>query len=209
MKAGRHRTFDKDTALDQAMQVFWTNGYPGTSLTDLTSAMGINKPSLYSAFGNKEQLYQSALQRYVEKHGVTHAQLLLSKGDSLNNRVKNYLISIAKMLTDPNLPGGCLVCISTSEVGGTCIPKDALQSVFKINQLTQTTLTAFFEREISLQNIASNSSASVLASYLLSLQFGLSVMARNGAKFLELSQIIELSTENFKMKGTQISEHND
>ena len=56
MKAGRHRVFDKDIALEQAMEVFWTNGFPGTSLSDLTTAMGINKPSLYSAFGNKEEL---------------------------------------------------------------------------------------------------------------------------------------------------------
>jgi len=209
MKAGRHRTFDKDIALDQAMQVFWTNGYPGTSLADLTNAMGINKPSLYAAFGNKEKLYQSALERYVEKHGVIHAQLLFSQGKSLNSRLQNYLTSIAKMLTDPELPGGCMVCISTSEIGGNCIPTAALQSVFEINESTKSTLTAFFESEIALGNIASSSSAAVLANYLLSLQFGLSVMARNGAKFLELSQIIELSTENFKIKGTEISEHND
>jgi AcrR family transcriptional regulator len=209
MKAGRHRTFDKDTALDQAMQVFWTNGYPGTSLADLTSAMGINKPSLYSAFGNKEKLYQSALERYVEKHGVIHAQSLFSTGDSLNNRVKNYLTSIAKMLTDPQLPSGCMVCISTSEIGGTCIPEDALQSIFEINEQTKANLSAFFESEISLGNLAANSSATVLANYLLSLQFGLSVMARNGAKFIELSQIIELSTENFITKDTALGAHND
>ena len=209
MTAGRHRAFDKDTALDQAMQVFWTNGYPGTSLADLTSAMGINKPSLYAAFGNKEKLYQSALKKYVEKHGVTHAQLLLSEGESLNRRLKNYLTSIAKMLTDPKLPGGCMVCISTSELGGTCIPREALQSISEINALTKATLSAFFEREIALGNIAASSSATALASYLLSLQFGLSVMARNGAKFIELSQIIELSTENFKTINTDKRADND
>ena len=195
MKAGRHRTFDKDTALDQAMQVFWVNGYPGTSLADLTHAMGINKPSLYSAFGNKEKLYKSALERYVQKHGVIHAKHLGVANKSLNERLQCYLTSIAKMLTDPALPGGCFICMSTSEVGGTCIPATALQTISNINELTKSSLTEFFTNEIALGNLASERSPAMMANYILSLQFGLSVMARNGTKLAELNEIIELSTE--------------
>jgi len=206
MKAGRHRTFDKDIALDQAMQVFWSNGYPGTSLADLTDAMGINKPSLYAAFGNKEKLYQSALAMYVEKHGAIHTEHLFTTDQSLDVRVQNYLSSIAKMLTDPKLPGGCMVCISTSEVGGTCIPTAALESVLKINELTKTSLTAFFSDEILQGNIGSTSSATILANYLLSLQFGLSVMARNGAKLAELCEIIKFSTAHFNAISMEQSE---
>jgi len=196
MKAGRHRTFDKGIALDQAMEVFWSNGYPGTSLSDLTNAMGINKPSLYSAFGNKEKLYKTALERYVEKHGVIHAKYLFLAEKSLNSRVKYYLTSIAEMVTNPNLPSGCLVCISTSEVGGTRIPQDALQTVFEINQVTKSSLTSFFDNEISAGNITSERSAAALANYIMSLQFGLSVMARNGAKLAELNEVIKISIVN-------------
>src|SRR6478735_11363440 len=64
---GRPRAFDLETALEQALQVFWEKGYQGTSLSDLTSAIGINRPSLYAAFGNKEALFRKALDRYVEK----------------------------------------------------------------------------------------------------------------------------------------------
>jgi len=196
MKAGRHRTFDKDIALDQAMKVFWSNGYPGTSLSDLTNAMGINKPSLYSAFGNKENLYKSVLERYVEKHGVIHAKHLFVTEKNLNDRVKCYLTSIAEMVTDPNLPRGCLVCISTSEVGGTRIPEDALQTVLEINQLTKSSLTSFFNSEISEGNITSERSAVALANYIMSLQFGLSVMARNVVKLSELNEVIKISIVN-------------
>ncbi|EPJ46148.1 MAG: TetR family transcriptional regulator [Osedax symbiont Rs2] len=194
MKAGRHRSFDKDTALDQAMQVFWLNGYPGTSLADLTNAMGINKPSLYAAFGNKEKLYKSALERYVQKHGVIHAKHLFATDKNLNERVRCYLTSIAQMVTEPTLPGGCFVCLSTSEVGGTCIPTDALQTVFNINEQTKAALTDFFTAEIAAENLSSERSPVTLANYILSLQFGLSVMARNGAKLTELNEIIKLST---------------
>ena len=197
MKAGRHRGFDKDIALEQAMAVFWSNGFPGTSLSDLTTAMGINKPSLYSAFGNKEELYKSALERYVEKHGVIHAKHLFSADKSLRERLQCYLTSTAKMITDPKLPGGCFVCLSTSEAGGSCIPADALQTILKINEETKSSLTSFFTSEIAAGNVTSERSPAVMANYILSLQFGLAVMARNGAKLTELNQIIKFSTEQF------------
>jgi AcrR family transcriptional regulator len=66
MPMGRPRAFDIEKALDQALQVFWHKGYEGASLSDLTAAMGINRPSLYAAFGNKEELFRKALERYIE-----------------------------------------------------------------------------------------------------------------------------------------------
>ncbi|WP_415906588.1 TetR/AcrR family transcriptional regulator [Neptuniibacter sp. QD72_48] len=197
MKAGRHRNFYKDIALDQAMEVFWRNGYPGTSLSDLTTAMGINKPSLYSAFGNKEQLYKSALDNYVQKHGVIHAEHLIAVDKCLSDRIQCYLTSIAEMVTDPNLPGGCFVCVSTCELGSSCIPTDASQTIFKINEVTKHSLTEFFNKEMSEGNLTSERSPAMLANYILSLQFGLSVMARNGASLTELKEIIKVSTDQF------------
>lgn len=63
---GRPRGFDADEALEQAMLVFWKQGYEGASLTDLTNAMGITRKSMYAAFGNKEELFRKALARYTE-----------------------------------------------------------------------------------------------------------------------------------------------
>ncbi|MEL7154491.1 MAG: TetR/AcrR family transcriptional regulator, partial [Pseudomonadota bacterium] len=65
-KVGRPKKFDRDHALEAAMHVFWNKGYDGASMKDLTTAMGINGPSLYAEFGDKLRLYQTAIDSYVE-----------------------------------------------------------------------------------------------------------------------------------------------
>jgi len=197
MNAGRHRSFDIDIALDKAMEVFWTNGYPGTSLSDLTTAMGINKPSLYAAFGNKEELFKNALDKYVQKFGMMHTRHLITANKSLTERIHCYLNSIAEMVTNPDLPGGCFVCISTCEVSGTCLPSGALDVISKINELTKSGLEDFFIAEIKAGNISSESSPIMLANYLLTLQFGLAVMARNGDGIEALNEVIKHSLSSF------------
>ena len=75
-KTGRPRTFDAENALDKAMKVFWEKGYEGSSLPELTEAMGMNRPSMYAVFGNKENLFRMALDRYAQTHDpLFHAAL--------------------------------------------------------------------------------------------------------------------------------------
>src|SRR5256885_3768097 len=83
---GRPRAFDVDEALDQALKVFWRKGYEGTSLPDLTRAMGINRPSLYAAFGNKEALFRKALDRYNDGPAATSARLSRSRPRAPSSR---------------------------------------------------------------------------------------------------------------------------
>lgn len=202
MGGGRQRQFDEQVALDAAMEVFWANGYSGTSLSDLTHVMGINKPSLYAAFGNKEALFMRALNHYVEKHGSPHIEALRTAEGSLRSRLSAYLRSIARMVCDPSLPGGCLVAEATSEAGGDCLPAGASQAVAKINQRTRSTLIDFFRHEVSAGNLADTSSVEVLADYLLALQYGLAVMARNRTKRENLDKVIEFAVADFQRRDS-------
>jgi AcrR family transcriptional regulator len=152
--------------------------------------MGINKPSLYAAFGNKEDLFVSAIEQYVNEYGVPHFEKLISPGVDFKERMTVYLESIAKMISDSKLPGGCFVTASTCEAGSDCLPEDAVHTILKINATSTKAFVCFFSDEQAKGNVASTVSPAVLADCLLTLQFGLAVMARNGTSRHRLKQII-------------------
>lgn len=200
MTAGRNRSFDKEGALEKAMGVFWQNGYPGTSLTDLTNVMGINKSSLYAAFGNKEALFDQAIEFYLNKYGMVHSVELYQPKVSLKERIRQYLLSIAHMLTNSETPKGCLICLSTSEIAGECLPKNAANNINQINQNTLSSLTEFFDAEQALGNIDQACSPNALANYLLTLQFGLAVSARNGSNKVQLEEVVSVAISQLNLQ---------
>ena len=102
--AGRPREFDVDKALDGALGVFWRKGYDGASLSDLTKAMGINRPSLYAAFGNKEQLYVKTLDRYSKSRNEHLNEFFAAQ--TARESVELLLRDTVERVTDPKNPGG-------------------------------------------------------------------------------------------------------
>src|SRR3954469_23834194 len=103
---GRPRSFDEGKALDAALDVFWRKGYEGASLSDLTDAMGINRPSLYAAFGNKEKLFGLALDRYAEGPAGYVAEAL--EAPTARAVFEQLLRGAIDVATKPCNPGGCL-----------------------------------------------------------------------------------------------------
>ena len=112
----RPRKFDTDKALESAMLVFWRNGYEGSSLSELTAAMEINRPSLYGTFGDKEQLFFKALERYLADYG-SKGVARLKEYDDITEAIAAFLDSIVEQLTNSQLPSGCLIANCTLECG--------------------------------------------------------------------------------------------
>ncbi|KQT68985.1 MULTISPECIES: TetR/AcrR family transcriptional regulator [unclassified Aureimonas] len=111
-KRGRPRSFDIDTALDRAVDVFWENGYEGADLDALTQAMGINRPSLYAAYGDKRALFFQAVERYYEKI----AMLGLPDGSGEGRKEPSLRDVIVGFLYDHERPRGCLIaCVLAAE----------------------------------------------------------------------------------------------
>src|SRR5436190_1642646 len=104
---GRPRAFDADKALSRAMKVFWRKGYEGASLPDLTRAMGINRPSLYAAFGNKEALFRKAMDRYAEGPAC-HVREALAE-PSARAAVERLFRGSIELVSDPKNPRGCFM----------------------------------------------------------------------------------------------------
>lgn len=106
MPGGRPRAFDLDAALNRALEVFWSRGYEGTAISDLTAAMGINRPSLYAAFGNKEELFRKVLDRYVEGPGAFAARAL--DAPTAREVVERLLYGAIELTAGAGTPRGCL-----------------------------------------------------------------------------------------------------
>src|SRR5438093_11447325 len=117
---GRPRAFDVDEALDQALKVFWRKGYEGTSLPDLTRAMGINRPSLYAAFGNKEALFRKALDRYNDGPAAYVREAL--EEPTARAVVEALLRGAVEQLSSPRHPQGCLMVQGALSCGTTANP---------------------------------------------------------------------------------------
>ncbi|MCO8277298.1 TetR/AcrR family transcriptional regulator [Actinoplanes sp. TRM 88003] len=103
---GRPRGFDAEAALDRAIVVFWRHGYEGASLGDLTAAMGINRPSLYAAYGNKEELFRLAVTRYAEVD-MAYVRSALAQPTAYAV-IEDFLRANVEALTRPDRPAGCL-----------------------------------------------------------------------------------------------------
>lgn len=191
MAAGRHRSFDKQIALEKAMQVYWKNGYANTSLVDLTQALGITKPSLYAAFGNKEQLFIAALEQYSHQHLRPSLDQLTHPTKPLPQRLRSYLRSIARLSSLSNSSGGCLVANSACEFAADGMPENAAQFLSDLAQNQKKWLVNFFSEEKTKGNLKSQSSPQALAHFLMSINSGIAFQARNGISLHELDEMIE------------------
>src|SRR5438445_4345026 len=120
LRRGRPREFDVDQALDRALNVFWRKGYEGASLPDLTRAMGINRPSLYAAFGNKEALFRKALDRYDDGPAAYVREAL--EEPTARAVVEALLRGAVHMLSCPRNPHGCLMVQGALSCGRTANP---------------------------------------------------------------------------------------
>src|SRR2546428_11874348 len=114
-RPGRPRAFDPDAALERAMHVFWSKGYEGASLSNLTRAMRINRPSLYAAFGNKEELFRKVLDRYVDGPLAYFGKALAAL--KARDVIEQIFFGAAEMAGDPRLPAGCLMVQGALAVG--------------------------------------------------------------------------------------------
>jgi len=185
---GRPRAFDADKALDRALAVFWRNGYEGASLPALTKAMGINRPSLYAAFGNKEALFRKALERY-ERGPASYAHKAL-KQPTAREVVEALLEGVVALLTRPQNPGGCLMVQGALACGENA--DGVRQELASLRAAGVAAIRRRFQRAIEEGDLPARADASALARFVATVTHGLAVQAASGASRKELVRVKDM-----------------
>ena len=185
--------FDRVQALEAAMLVFWKKGFGAASLTDLTEAMGINKPSMYATFGNKEKLFVLATEHYVQSVDLQHRQFLHQANVPLKQRLKNYLSSVIAGQCCEQSPKGCYISLCVSEAAGENIPESALVKIQQVSQFAFNSLVELFKQDEEAKQLNLDVEAELHACFLMTLLNGTAGMARAGKKATELEPLLALA----------------
>lgn len=177
-KRGRPRGFDRTEALERAVRLFWSKTYEGASLSELTEAMGINAPSLYAAFGSKEALFREAVAYYAEHHGV-ETWRALKDTPKVRDAIERFLLATAKAYSTPGNPPGCLIVLGAqygidNDDAAHCELRARRRE--SLRQIADRFARAVAEGELSPEFPVQDAAA-----FYLSVQTGMSVLARDGA----------------------------
>jgi AcrR family transcriptional regulator len=190
---GRPREFDLENALDKALLVFWRNGYEGASISDLTEAMGINPPSLYAAFGNKEGLFRKVVDRYVERHACFWE--VARAAPTARAMVEHLLRASADFVTDESNPKGCLFVrgpMACSEAA------NKIRDELVTRRATgEAMLRERLERAISEGEIPPELNPADYARYIMTVLEGMSVQAAGGASRADLHKVAEMTLRSW------------
>ncbi len=187
-RTGRPRGFDREQAVEQALRLFWEQGYEATSLSQLKAAMGgISTASFYAAFDSKEALFREAFNRYLHTHGQVLASLKDAQLPPREAIVQALRLS-ARMQTDPAHPPGCLLILSQSI--GSPENRHLRAWLAKEREANYALLQACVERAITAGELLRGTNADALASVFNTFLVGLSTQARDGASLASLEEAI-------------------
>ncbi len=187
IRMGRPREFDEDVALEAAMRVFWEKSYEGATMSDLTAAMGINRSSMYAAFGGKEALFRRVMERYREgPMGFMRLALAKSK---LREAIPALLHGTVQFLSQPGHPRGCLSLQSGLACGSGA--QSVRESLIAWRREGEEAIRARLQQARKAGELPPAENPADLARYLMAVMNGLGVMASNGAGRQEMKKIAE------------------
>ncbi|QEL26812.1 TetR/AcrR family transcriptional regulator [Bosea sp. F3-2] len=184
---GRPRSFDRQFALERAMEVFWDRGYHAASMNDLTEAMGINSPSLYAAFGSKEALYREAVAHFA----ATESDDILAplqNAPTAREAIEGYLMASARTFTRPGRPPGCMVVLSAVNAVG--VGEETSRILREMRAGSVAMIEERLKRAIAEGELPASLDLQAIASYYVTVQQGMSIQARDGASRTMLEAIV-------------------
>lgn len=175
---GRPRSFDRDEALDAAVRVFWAKGFAGASMTDLTAAMGIASPSLYAAFGSKEDLFREAVKLYAETEGAA-LWSVVEASKTAREAVEGLLLATAEANGRVGRPSGCLVILSGAHPDA--LPGRACEELSETRRATLDAMEARLRQGMEAGETAPDADLAAMAAFYTTVHQGMVFRARDGA----------------------------
>lgn len=173
------------------MMVFWKQGYEGASLTDLTKAMGINRPSLYAAFGDKESLFRKVVDHYVARH--SHHLKSATDEPTARRVIERLWANTINSVTSAGGPNGCLLV--QGALACSADAKNAQKEVCKWRAAAETALRERFERAIEAGDLPKGTDAAAMARFAATVNHGIAVQASGGATKEELKRVAEIALQ--------------
>jgi AcrR family transcriptional regulator len=197
MIIGRPREFDADKALDIAMNLFWRKGYEGTSLSDLTCMLGVTRPSLYAAFGNKEALFRLVLSRYEAKVGAYRTKAL--KAPTSREFARQLLEGAANLYGDKRNPPGCLGVHGALACGE---ESDPVRRNLIAHRLTgEDAIRKRLARAKAEGDLPPDANPASLARYLSTIIYGMAVLVVGGASRRDLFHVAQIALRSWPASG--------
>lgn len=196
-KTGRPLSFDRQAALERAMLVFWRHGYETTSITDLTAAMGITAPSLYTAFGDKKRLFLEAMHLYAGDAEAIAAAIdgAATAGDA----ARTMLAAAAIAYTGEATPPGCLLASATAS--GSSASAAVQRAVADVRGAIAARLRARIARDVTSGALPASSDPAALSGLVMAVSLGMSALARDGADRPTLLRIAETALSGWPPTG--------
>lgn len=185
---GRPRTFDRDAALARAMEVFWSQGYEGASISELTGAMGIGAPSLYAAFGSKEELFREAIDYYGRTEGPEIWDAV-DRAPNAREAMAGFLTATARSFSRPGKPRGCMVVLS--QLNATEASASVCSALRANRALGRSRLEDRLRAAADAGELPSTLDVKALADFYVTVQQGMSIKARDGASRDELMAVAQ------------------
>ena len=184
---GRHREFELEEALDAALRVFWRKGYEGTSYADLTEATGLERPSLYAAFGNKEALFRQALARYDEQYlDYIPEALQLPTSREVAAHIVHKAVELNTRYPDHT---GCLGI--NGALAGSDDAEPVRRALVEFRAAGQDRLRERFERAKAEGDLPKTANPDVLAAFVMTVTQGIAVQAKAGMSRAMLEAVAE------------------
>ena len=185
---GRPREFDRDKALESAMRLFWSRGYEATSISDLTKAMQITPPALYSAYGDKKRLFLETVGRYEHSAGC-FAQKALTEEPTAELAIRRLLLDAVKSFADPKNPKGCLIVLGATNCA--IESTDIFEALAERRSAAENVVRARIAAGQKAGELSANADIDALTGVVTATLYGLAIKARDGAPRARLQTIVD------------------